>query len=541
MYKSALFIFVAIIATSVVYSQEPVYIGPNIVPFPQVLNTGSSVLAVNPNTFSITTDSSSQILGINIKRYQKLFFPFGMVKSNAPALNLVVITKSDSEDLFLGIDESYSIVANNKQLTINANTVWGAVRALETFSQLIQWNPDQMSYTIPWVPMTISDFPRFPWRGFMIDTGRHFLPVQFILHIIDTIAYQKFNILHWHIVDAQSFPVVSSTYTNLTQGAFNPIAIYSHADIQEVIAYAKSYGIRVVPEFDIPGHSAAWGVGYPQLIASCPSYAYNINNMLLNIAQPYTYQFIGNLFAEMSSLFIDQYFHTGGDEVVLDCWGEDPTITAWMKKNNFNLVQAEEYFENQLTTILTNLNRTKMVWNDPYQNGVNMTKDTLVQVWDSASLTQEIVDAGYKAIVSFAYYLDKQVPNPEGKTHYEWQDTWQDFYGADPLDNITTSTANVLGGEACIWGEQVNQVSWDVRVYPRALAIGERLWSNEAVTDIQTALVRFTNNSCHIAQRGVNSGPLYPNYCYLPENIPSGQRPIMTLTPIEIASILKKK
>ncbi|GAM26655.1 hypothetical protein SAMD00019534_098300 [Acytostelium subglobosum LB1] len=521
----------------------PQAIGPFLVPYPQHLQQGEVTLPVDPKQFTIATTSSSQILKINIQRYQKLFFSAGPAQqhtSAVAALTLNINVASDNEDLFLGVDESYSIVANSHELTITANTVYGAVRALETFSQLITFARPANTYSIQYTPITIKDYPRFQWRGMLVDSGRHYLPVDFILHILDTLAYAKFNVLHWHIVDAQSFPVQSSTYPDLTNGAYNPIAIYTHDQIQQVIAYGKTYGIRVVPEFDIPGHSASWGVGYPQLLASCPSYASNTNNLLLNIADQYTYTFIKNLFTEITPLFPDNYFHTGGDEVILDCWSEDPSIVAWMTQNNYSLVEAEQYFETQMSNILASLNRTKIVWNDPYINGVQLDQNTVIQVWDVSNVTQQIINNGFKAIVANAYYLDKQVPSPFNKIHYEWQDTWQDFYSYDPMYGITENGDNILGAEACMWGDQLNQVQFDVQVWPRSLAIAERFWSNEAIVNIDDALVRIEAQSCSIAKRGVNSGPLFPDFCFLPADVPSGQHPILRLTPEQVASILRK-
>ncbi|EGG16373.1 beta-N-acetylhexosaminidase [Cavenderia fasciculata] len=503
-----LFLFALIAIIAIVNGQSP-----NIVPLPQSLNYGSTSVSVNPAAFKIATTSSSTLLGVAIKRYQGLFFLFDGAVQTAPALTLNVQVASDNEDLYLGVDESYTIVANTGSLTLSANTVFGAMRGLETFAQLISYDPIGNAYSIPYTPIKIVDSPRFPWRGFMVDSARHFLPKNFILHIIDALGFNKFNVLHWHLVDAVSFSVQSTTYPNLTKAAYFPTAIYTHDDIEEVVAYAKTYGIRVIPEFDIPGHTGSWGVGYPELLASCPNYAANVNNLALNPSLPYTYNFLQNLFAEMTTVFPDEYFHVGGDEVVFGCWQEDPSIVQWMNNNNFNLVDVEQYFEDQLDTILGTLNRTKLMWNDPFQNGVNIKPGTLIQIWDSYSIVQQIVDAGFKALVSTTWYLDKQ--DPANNIHYEWQDTWRDFYAADPYNNITTNQDNIIGGEACMWAEQVHQLNWDVRVWPRSIAIAERLWSDQSVNNPVTALPRIEQYTCLLGNRGVASGPLMPDFCYM--------------------------
>eukprot|EP01133_Synstelium_polycarpum_P003808 gene3808-4390_t len=414
--------------------------------------------------------------------------------SNNDILGLTV--QSEDEDLFLGVDESYTIfVSSAGSLSISSPTIYGAIRGLETFSQLIIYDQATNNYTIPYAPISINDYPRFEWRGFLVDTARHYLPVTFLLHIIDTLAYNKFNTFHWHIVDAVSFPFESTTYPDLTKGAFNPLAIYTAADVSEIVAYAKTHGIR-------------WGVGYPELMANCPTYAYNVNNMPLNPALASTYTFLRNFFTEVSSLFTDQYFHSGGDELILGCWLKDPTIVSWMNANKFTTVGAEQYFETQMTSILTSLNRTKIV------NGVTLAPGTVIQVWDSATITQQIVSAGFKTLVSYPC---------------EFEDTWLDFYGADPLAGVTKNTQNIIGGEAIMFAEQVNQFSWDTRVWPRALAIAERLWSAQTVTSTTAALPRLGQQSCSISRRGVQSSPLFPDFCLYPDEIPSSQKPLFRL------------
>ncbi|GAM21554.1 hypothetical protein SAMD00019534_047290 [Acytostelium subglobosum LB1] len=538
------FVIVFALLVGVTLAQGPGS-GPFVLPQPVSLTWGSQVVPISDaSTFIIQSNVNSVTLNVATKRYSTLFFPFGngTSTSGAPTQSLSIQVQSSNEDLALGVDESYKIAVDSaSSLTITANTIYGAMRGLETFSQLLTYNPKSNSYSIPFAPISISDSPRFQWRGFMIDTARHYEPVNFILHIIDALGYNKFNVLHWHMVDAESFPVVSTTYPELSaKGAFNPLAIYTHDDIEEVVAYAKTYGIRVIPEFDIPGHAYGWGFGYPQLLAQCPGYAYNINNIALNIAEPFTYQVITGLFTEMAALFPDQYFHTGGDEVIFGCWLQDPSIVSWMNKMGFDSVHAETYFENQLTYILDGLNRTKIVWNDPFQNGVTLAPGTVVQIWNSADITQQVVDAGFKAIASYAWYFDKQ--QPMGVSTGEFENTWEVFYTSDPASGVTSNVDSVIGGEATMWSEQVDQMSWDTRVFPRALAVAERLWSAAYINDTNSALPRLEQQSCNIARRGVNSGPLEPDFCliqtYLGMSRPNRLRPIIKLDRDTIKSIL---
>ncbi|KAK6036208.1 glycosyl hydrolase family 20, catalytic domain protein [Cooperia oncophora] len=148
--------------------------------------------------------------------------------------------------------------------TLTAVQVWGALRGLETFSQLI-YQPTKNKYRVRTV--SIADSPRFPHRGVMIDSSRHFLPVGIILENLDLMAQNKMNVLHWHLVDSESFPYTSLKFPNMSLlGAYTPAHIYSVDDIRKVMDYARLRGIRVVPEFDTPGHAGAWGKAFPNLL-----------------------------------------------------------------------------------------------------------------------------------------------------------------------------------------------------------------------------------------------------------------------------------
>jgi len=508
-------IVIAICSVVGIIAQQPL----SVVPYPNTVQMGSgNSVVLCPSQFTVSSNSQSTVFGVALKRYETLYFPFGngsSSSSSCSAIEVTVTVSSDDESLFLGVDESYNLLTNGQSNTITANTIYGAMRAIETLKQLITYNVNTQTYSL--VQVKIYDEPRYPWRGFMVDTARHYLPKNAIFHIIDALGYNKLNTLHLHLVDAQSFPIESNTYPALTNASFGPGATFSHQDLSEIVAYAQTYGIRVVPEFDIPGHSASWGVGYPELVATCPAYAANINNIPLDVSNINTYTFLQNFFNEIAPIFPDQYFHTGGDEVVTGCWAQDPNIQQWMNKMDFSTTDALTYFEHQLDNIVATLNKTKIIWNDPFDYGCTLAQGQLIQVWSSAASLQAILNAGFKSIVSFAWYLDKQIP--DGNTHYEWQDTWQDFYNADPANGITSNSQNIIGGEGTMFAEQISQVNWDVRVWPRAIAISERLWSQQSVNSVQLALPRIGAFSCDMSRRGILSGPLFTDYCPLPEDL----------------------
>jgi hexosaminidase len=491
-------------------------------PLPQKMTAGATAASISPSSFKIITTSTSQILAGAITRYQQLIFPFHPLEPNDKATSistLKVVVTSDNEVLQFGVDEHYSLTIDESDTSLlAASTIWGAMHGLETFSQLVQWDDATSSYKVMHTPISIEDSPRFPWRGLMIDTARHFLTKATILRTIDSLAYNKFNTLHWHITDAESFPMQSATYPLLAQkGAYSPRATYSPQDVLDIVNYAHQRGVRILPEFDIPGHAASWGKGY-NITVYCPHWNSNINNIPLDPSNPQTFEILDGFLTEMAGRFADDFFHVGGDEVEFVCWEDNPQLMQWAKNNGFTTsVQIEQYFETKLQKIIAKTNKTMVCWQELFNNGISLPADTVIEVWKDARTLQQVINGGHRAVAAFAYYLDKQMPNPNS-THYEWVDTWQDFYNADPFNGITGNNKNlILGGEACMFAEQVDATNFDSRVWPRACGVAERLWSAQSVTDIADATSRLIAFRCRLAQRGIGAGPIKPDFCPLPD------------------------
>ena len=182
-------------------------------------------------------------------RYTNLLFFAGLPPAPAgPALTGLAVSVAADAPLGLGVDESYALrVPASGVATITAPTQWGALRALESFSQLAAWGGNVLGrYNVSGLPIAIDDAPRFPWRGLLIDSSRHFLPVDAIKITLDAMSYNKLNRLHWHIVDDNSWPLQSLTFPLFTLGAYEPAAISTHQDIKELAEYAFERGIRVI-------------------------------------------------------------------------------------------------------------------------------------------------------------------------------------------------------------------------------------------------------------------------------------------------------
>lgn len=369
-------------------------------------------------------------------------------------------------------DESYSLNIHNGMGELRAATDVGVLRGLETLLQLLE--VDRNGFYFPEV--SIQDKPRFPWRGLLIDVCRHWEPVEVIKRNLDGMAAVKLNVFHWHLSEDQGFRVESRVFPKLQELGSDGL-YYTQEQIRDVVAYARDRGIRVVPEFDMPGHSTSWFVGYPQFSSGPGPYQLERN---FGVAYPVfdptreeVYEFIDSFIGEMAPLFPDAYWHVGGDEVENKQWDSNPAIQAFKQKHKLKDNAAlQTYFNERLFHILQKHGKKMVGWDEILNP--NLPKDIVVQSWRGAESLSAGARQGYNGILSAGYYLD------HNKTAAE-------HYLVDPLPDsgLTASeSSRILGGEACMWGESIDPEKIDSRIWPRAAAIAERLWSEREVKDI---------------------------------------------------------
>lgn len=327
--------------------------------------------------------------------------------------------------------------------------MWGILRGLETFSQLITYTGDGIALRLNLT--SISDEPRFQWRGLLVDTSRHFISVFNLLQIIEGMAYNKLNVFHWHIVDDHSFPYESLTYPELSRdGAYHSSLVYTQNDVAKVIEFARKRGIRVMPEFDTPGHTRSWGVSHPELLTQCYG-PYEGKLGPMDPTNPIVYDFMDQLLQELVDVFPDKYIHLGGDEVGFECWESNPNITQYMVDNNITrFEQLEEVFIQKIVDMVDELKANSIVWQEVYVNGVRLPTKTVVHVWtgDRFKLLNQITREGRRALLSSCWYLD----------HLSTGGDWKKFYMCDPHDFNSSAEQRklVMGGEACMWSEVVD-------------------------------------------------------------------------------------
>jgi hexosaminidase len=450
---------------------------------PASVQVGSGQLPIN-QLFSVAlTGSHDASLDEEVQRFQAQLsrqtgIPFRPKPGAAAALQIHSDHGRQAVQK-LGEDESYELTVTDSGAKLSAPTSLGVLRGLQTFLQLVQITPT--GFAAPAV--TIKDQPRFPWRGTLIDVSRHFIPIDVLKRNIDGMAAVKMNVLHWHLSDDQGFRVESKVFPKLT-GMGSDGMFYTQAEIREFIAYAHDRGIRVMPEFDIPGHTHSWYPGYPDLASGPGPYTLDGDGLdpIMDPTRETTYKFLEKFIAEMARLFPDAYFHIGGDEVDGKQWDANPQIQAFIHahgmKNNQDL---QAYFNQRLLKIVAKNHKIMVGWDEILHP--DLPKTIVVHSWRGQKSLAEAAKQGYSGLLSFGYYLDLMWPAAR-------------HYAVDPMSGDAASLTpeeqkRILGGESCQWAEWVTPENIDSHIWPRNAAIAERLWSPQNVTDVASMYARM--------------------------------------------------
>ncbi len=395
-------------------------------------------------------------------------------------------------------DETYQLNVTGQSATLTAATDLGAMHGLQTILQLA--TSDRGACVLPAV--AIDDSPRFRWRGFMLDVSRHFEPIAVIERTLDGMAAAKLNVFHWHLSDDQAFRAQNRKFPKLTDAASGG-HFYTQDEMRAVVAYARERGIRVVPEFDMPGHTTSWILAYPELSAEAHitqlPIVFGTPTAVLDPTRESTYKFVDSLVDEMGKIFPDAYFHIGGDEVQASAWTSNPRVMAFMAKKGFATPAAlQAYFNQRLEVILKKHHKTMLGWDEILDPA--LPKTIVIQSWRGKESLAGGASQGYQGILSAPYYLDAQKNSAQ-------------MFLDDPIPADTKLTADqqklILGGEVCMWAEQLDAETVDSRVWPRTMAIAERFWSPQADRDVSDMYRRLRVNSLRLEDVGLThlSGP----------------------------------
>jgi hexosaminidase len=391
-------------------------------------------------------------------------------------------------------DESYHLQIMPGQVHLEAANPLGVLHGMQTFLQLVRITPQ--GFTVP--AITIDDKPRFPWRGLMLDESRHFQPLDVVYRTLDGMEAVKLNVFHWHLSDDQGFRVESKQYPLLQEKGSDGL-FFTQEEIRQVIEYARDRGIRVIPEFDMPGHTTAWFVGYPDLASGSGPYTierdWGIFNPAMDPTRDSSYRFLDKFIGEMTALFPDAYFHVGGDECNGKEWDTNPRIQQYMKEHGLKDNAAlQAYFTGKVQKIVAAHNKIMVGWDEVLQP--NTPKDVVIHSWNGPQFVGEAVKRGNRALLSAGYYVDQ---NRAASEHYL----------ADP-EGDGPSNPGILGGEATMWSEYVSPENVDSRIWPRTAAIAERFWSPRNTRDVASMYVRMALISQKLNYYGLQHNTSYP-------------------------------
>lgn len=402
----------------------------------------------------------------------------------------------------LGDDESYRLAIDGREARIEAAQEWGVLRAFATLTQLVRVDADG-----PHLPvLTVDDAPRFPWRGLMIDTARHFVRTETLLRTLDAMALFKLNVLHLHLSDDQAFRFSSRAFPELADAERH----YSAGELRALVHEAADRGIRIVPELDVPGHVASWLAVHPEWglgeAVTAPATRFGPHSCCLDPDNPTAVRAAQTLFLELAEVFPDRFVHFGGDEVQLPDGAEIGALQA--------------AFNAPVVARLREFGKSPIAWDEAIHP--DLPRDVVIQAWRGTAARTRALAAGFDTVHSAGYYLDLSYPadlhylsDPEQGTDPDLLadprlahvrpglEMLQRMWNADAPTGRAESGGRVLGGEACMWTELVTDDLLPLRVWSRMPAIAERLWSDAAARDVDDMYRRLTAAHALLAATGV--------------------------------------
>ncbi|KAJ3190623.1 hypothetical protein HK101_008526 [Irineochytrium annulatum] len=524
-------------------------------PRPRSFTHGNDTVSIDPWSLTATFPGrDSARVRAALTRLPATFDRIACRADSSPAVITFILEAGDDAAPLHSADEGYTLnVTAAGKIVIESREPWGAIRALETLHQLLTprtpapleaflqtdacaslrtttgYNPGLEVRHAPW---SIRDAPAYTHRGLLVDTSRHYLSVAALKRTVDGLAMAKMNVLHWHAVDSQSFPFVSERVEGFmkAEGAYSRWQVYTRGDVEAVVRYAEDRGVRVIVEMDVPGHAGAWGAGSEGLVVCADkredwfNYCAEPPCGQLDISKPATVTTVTSLLTEISSWLIDPILHLGTDEVNERCYAETLPV----------LLTGKTSFKQLVSTFVLNLHSSlraagKRVghWEEAVlEYGGDATFDrerVLVQAWKGVASVGNLVKLGFEVVNSFngAYYLDCGAGSfvSGGKSWCDPFKTWQVIYGHDAAEGVAASAADgggkVVGLEVMMWGEQTDDTNLDAKVWPRAAAAGESVWSfdDSSQKSWVEALPRLMKMRDRLLRRGVAASPVQPEWC----------------------------
>lgn len=519
-------------------------------PRPVTAAIGMQTVKIHPNYIRFDLQSvPTEALSLMVEM-TKLVAPALVAECDGEVTDIVetpvmvyLNVKSGNTSLTWGTSEEYKLDVQTKEdqilVHVNAETIYGARHALETFTQLVASDKptfsDQHECSLRLVSgAKIRDRPVYPHRGLLLDSSRHFIPMEDVKRTIDGMAMNKLNVFHWHVTDTHSFPLESTRVPQFTRyGAYSAKEIYTAEEVRELIKYAQVRGIRVVIEIDSPAHAGngwQWGPEY-----GLGNLAVCVNKWpwrslcvqppcgQMNPANPALYRVLGDLYKDIAeALPAPALLHVGGDEVYVECWNTTEEITDYMKEQNYDPntdgffklwaefhQKALKAWDEALESVGTP-KQPVMLWSSELTQAhrifKHLDKDRyVIEVWEpvSSPLLHQLIKMGYKtvSIPKDIWYLDRGF---WGNTKYN---NWRSMYS-----HTLPRGDKFLGGEVAMWTEYIDEQGLDTRIWPRAAAVAERLWTDPTAS-VYVAEPRMQRQRARLVKRGLSADAISPAWC----------------------------
>lgn len=483
-----------------------------LIPIPQTVTYAETAFKISQGTTIGLESSSAELLSIADYFNHKV----------NPALGYSLEVKEQGDIQFSLINnpdlgnEGYHLKVEKRQITIEANQPAGIFYGVQTLLQMLpkEIRSQQVQHDVEWAiaGADITDKPQFPWRGLMLDVSRHWFTKEEVMRFIDELAEYKMNVFHWHLTDDQGWRIEIKSLPNLTaKGAWRAKRVgqwwqrepqqpdeeatyggyYTQEDIKDVLAYAKQRYVRVIPEIDVPGHSLATLVAYPELACmKAPKYV-NVGNKFygedentLCAGKEETFEFLDKVFTEVAALFPDEYIHVGGDECFKGFWHKCPRCQARMKAENLkDENELQSYVIHRLESILKAKGKKLIGWDEILEGG--LAPDATVMSWRGMEGGIKAAKANHHVIMTPTQhcYLDLWQGEPSVEPDTYSMCRLSDSYRFNPVPDSVPAEM-VLGGQGNLWSESVPTFRHaEYMTWPRGWALAEVLWSGPAKTD----------------------------------------------------------
>ncbi|XP_070509770.1 chitooligosaccharidolytic beta-N-acetylglucosaminidase-like [Chironomus tepperi] len=503
-----------------------------------------AVTGVNPNYIKFTTDNFKNNEFFEMAKERFINIQKNKIQNiSLGGLDMNIDIKAESEDMELNYDvyEGYDLTiisnANEINVKITSKNFFGARHALETLSQVIVYD-ELNTKLVVLAAATIHDEPKFKHRGISMDTSRNFYPVRVIKKTIEGLSMAKLNSFHWHITDSQAFPMEVKSHPDFTKyGAYSKDKVYTADDIKDIVKFAKSRGVRVIPELDAPAHI---GEGWQKKLdlTTCVNYMPYLDYCWqppcghMNPIKDELYDVLEDIYREMLESFTPPVFHMGGDEIFFSCWNTSKPLQDWMLNRGLKLdhdgfLELWGYYQTNALARMNKVGGSKlpiMLWTselteEPFASKFLEKDRYVIQIWTTGddSKIQRVLNSGYKVIISNndAFYLDCGFGSwaSDGLIWCSPYNEWQKVYNND-IDGMGGARIDqILGGSATIWSESIDEQNLDSKIWPRASALAERLWTNPK-EHWRNAEPRFLMHQMYLkSSGGLASEVLQPEWC----------------------------